>query len=788
MSDENRLVLPTVALRGVTIIPTRLMKIELSRKRSVEAVKSALEEGKEIFLVSQKDPSVEEPWFTDLEGIGVVAKVERFSERPVNDIWTAYINAGRRAKNCSMMTMDPFLSMEVELIENPEPDDTYAAMNEVLLEHLKEYLEKVKRVNNLQSLFRLEQEGLPENLDLIMERTDTDQRTRQEYLNQLAVSARFDYVIRWLDRQIKTVSYRQEINDRVRKNVDQNQKEYYMREQMKVLSEELGEDTASEVEEYLAQTDALEASEEIKEKIRKEIKRYGKMHPSSQDANVLRLYIEAMLEMPWDKATEETIDLIRSSEILERDHYGLKKVKERVLEYLAVRKLNPDNDGPIMCLVGPPGTGKTSIARSVAEALGRKYIRICLGGVRDEAEIRGHRKTYVGAMYGRLAAAIHQAGVCNPVLLLDEIDKVGNDSLHGDPAAALLEVLDPAQNGAFRDHYLEVPLNLSRVLFIATANDVSSIPRPLLDRMEFIEIAGYSDNEKFHIARDFLVPRQLAKNGLDPDIITFEDGSLDRMITSYTKEAGVRNLERTVGEVCRKAARSIVEEKQDHFVITADNLEDYLGKEKYRQDKVDLSVAGHVGLVRGLAWTSVGGVTLEIEVNVMPGKGAMILTGKMGDVMQESAKIACTYVRSIGADYGISDDFFEKHDLHIHIPEGATPKDGPSAGITMTTAILSAVTGIPVRTDIAMTGEVTLRGRVLAIGGLKEKLLAAQKAGVSRVLVPEENTADVAELDPEIIGKMEISFVSHMSQVLEAALLRPEAVPGREGESAVFHQ
>ena len=560
---------------------------------------------------------------------------------------------------------------------------------------------------------------------------------------------------------------KEEIQKKVKERVDQNQREYILREQLKQIREELGEDnTISDAEEFEAAAAKLKASKEVKEKLQKEINRFKSSMNSPAENGVIRTYIETMLEMPWDKAVKDHKDIAYAKKVLEEDHYGLEQVKERVLEFLAVRALTRKGESPILCLVGPPGTGKTSIAKSLARALKKPYVRISLGGVRDEAEIRGHRKTYVGAMPGRIAAGLRSAGVKNPLMLLDEIDKVSND-YKGDTFSALLEVLDGEQNYRFRDHYLEVPIDLSEVLFVTTANTLQTIPRPLLDRMEVIEVSSYTENEKMHIAMEHLIPKQLKKHGLKSEQLHISKGAVWKMARNYTKEAGVRQLERKIGDICRKAAREILENKKDTVRVTESSLHKYLGREKYTYQKANLT--DEVGIVRGLAWTSVGGDTLQIEVNVMPGKGEMILTGQLGDVMKESARTGITYIRSIGREYDIAEDFFEKHDLHIHIPEGAVPKDGPSAGITMATAMLSAVTGQKVRADIAMTGEITLRGRVLPIGGLKEKLLAAKSAGMKTVLVPEENKEDVEELSLEITKGLEIIPVSHMEEVLRRA-------------------
>ena len=581
------------------------------------------------------------------------------------------------------------------------------------------------------------------------------------------MSGKYEAVLQTLMTEMEVYRIKKEFQEKVKADIDQNQKEYILREQMKIIRQELGEDNPlSDADEYQKKTEELKADKEVKEKLLKEIGRFRTMPAGSQEANVLRTYIETLLELPWKKVSKDNEDIRHAEKILNEDHYGLEKVKERILEYLAVRSLTKKGTSPIICLVGPPGTGKTSIARSVAKALNKKYVRISLGGVRDEAEIRGHRKTYVGAMPGRLVDGLRQAGVANPLMLLDEIDKVSSD-YKGDTSSALLEVLDGEQNVKFRDHYVEVPVDLSHVLFIATANTTQTIPGPLLDRMELIEVNSYTENEKFHIAKDYLVGKQVERNGLTPQQIVFSDKCLEKIIHNYTREAGVRNLERRIGDVCRKAARKYLEKKQGPIRINEGNLEKYLGKERVSFE--DANEEDEVGIVRGLAWTSVGGDTLQIEVNVMPGKGNLLMTGQMGDVMKESAQIALTFVRSICPDYKVADDYFEKHDLHIHIPEGAVPKDGPSAGITMATAMLSAVTGQKVKAEVAMTGEITLRGRVLPIGGLKEKILAARMAHMKKVLVPDKNRPDMAELSREITKGLEIVYVKTMDEVIKSS-------------------
>ncbi|MFR5415308.1 MAG: endopeptidase La, partial [Enterocloster bolteae] len=666
---------------------------------------------------------------------------------------------------------EPAMMGEIAAIE-AEEDDLDSLTQEAMLRILKDKLEEYGRVNP-----KITKEILPnlmiitdlnEMLDQIAIQLPWDYTIRQTVLENSSLSARYEVVMHTLLTEMEIYRIKKEFQEKVKADIDQNQKEYILREQMKVIRQELGEDAVSDADEYQKKLDALKADKEVKEKLHKEIERFRNMPAGSQEANVLRTYVETLLDLPWKKMSKDNDDIKHAERILNEDHYGLEQVKERILEYLAVRALTKKGTSPIICLVGPPGTGKTSIARSVARALNKKYVRISLGGVRDEAEIRGHRKTYVGAMPGRIVEGMRQASVCNPLMLLDEIDKVSSD-YKGDTSSALLEVLDGEQNVKFRDHYVELPIDLSQVLFIATANTTQTIPGPLLDRMELIEVNSYTENEKFHIARDYLVTKQMERNGLKEGQITFSDKSLEKIIHNYTREAGVRNLERRIGDVCRKAARQFLEDKKKSIKITESNLEKYLGKEKVTFENANEE--DEIGIVRGLAWTSVGGDTLQIEVNVMPGKGSLLMTGQLGDVMKESAQTALTYVRSVCPVYGIADDYFEKHDLHIHIPEGAVPKDGPSAGITMATAMLSAVTGKSVQAKVAMTGEITLRGRVLPIGGLKEKILAAKMAHIEKVLVPDKNRPDMAELSKEITRGLDIVYVKAMEDVVSEAFV-----------------
>ena len=702
--------------------------------------------------------------------MGTIAVVKQMVKLPKHVV-RVLVEGLERGELLCFDSEEPALIAQVGSMDK-EDEDLDSLTKEAMLRIVKDKLDEYGQVNA-----KFSQDVLPglkvissleELLDQIAIQMPWDYTVRQGVLESNSLEARYEVILRTLMSEMEIYRIKKDFQEKVRADIDQNQKEYILREQMKVIRQELGEDSSmSDADEYQKKLGLLKADKETKDKLRKEIERFRGMPAGSQEANVLRTYIETLLELPWKKTSKDNDDLKHAQQILNADHYGLDKVKERILEYLAVRTLTKKGTSPIICLVGPPGTGKTSIARSVARALNKKYVRISLGGVRDEAEIRGHRKTYVGAMPGRIVEGLRQAGVSNPLMLLDEIDKVSSD-YKGDTSSALLEVLDSEQNVKFRDHYVEQPIDLSQVLFIATANTTQTIPGPLLDRMELIEVNSYTENEKFHIAKDYLVGKQLERNGLSREEVSFSDRALEKIIHNYTREAGVRNLERRIGDICRKAAREFLENKRKSIKITEINLEKYLGKEKVTFE--DANEEDQVGVVRGLAWTSVGGDTLQIEVNVMPGKGNLLMTGQLGDVMKESAQTALTFVRSICPDYQVPNDYFEKHDLHIHIPEGAVPKDGPSAGITMATAMVSAVTGRKVFAKLAMTGEITLRGRVLPIGGLKEKILAARMAHIEKVLVPEKNRPDMAELSREITKGLEIVYVKDMSQVLSEAL------------------
>ncbi|MDD7143749.1 endopeptidase La [Bariatricus sp. HCP28S3_C2] len=763
--------MPMVALRGMTIMPEMVVHFDISRKRSIEAVQEAMAGDQKIFLIAQRDIEVDNPEMKDLYRVGTVATVKQILKLP-KQIIRVLVSGEERAVLEHLEVSDPYMRGYIKILDEETPLLTGELNKEAMVRGLREmYVEYAMRnpkitkdmVNQIQQITDLRKMVNQVAANLPIAYTDL-----QEILEETDFMKQYELLAFKLVNEVQIMNIRDEIQNKVKERVDKHQREYILREELKLIREELGDDTTlSDAEEFANAVEALEAPEEVKEKLRKEVRRFKNSLQSPAEAGVVRTYIETMLEMPWDKRAEDFTDLTYAKNLLEEEHYGLEEVKERVLEFLAVRALTKKGDSPILCLVGPPGTGKTSIARSLAKALKKPYVRISLGGVRDEAEIRGHRKTYVGAMPGRIANGIKAAGVKNPLLLLDEIDKVSTD-YKGDTFSALLEVLDSEQNNKFRDHYLEVPLDLSEVTFVTTANTLQTIPRPLLDRMEVIEISSYTENEKLHIAEEHLIPKQLERHGLTKDQLTISKGVVWKMARNYTKEAGVRQLEREIGNICRKAAKEIFEHDKKRIQVTERNLVKYLGKEKYTYQMANAE--DEVGIVRGLAWTSVGGDTLQIEVNVMPGKGEIMLTGQLGDVMKESARTGISYIRSISEAQNVPADFFEKHDIHIHIPEGAVPKDGPSAGITMATAMFSAITGKKVCADLAMTGEITLRGRVLPIGGLKEKLLAAKNAGIHTVLVPKENTKDVEEISSEITKGLEIIPVAHMREVLEHAI------------------
>lgn len=763
--------LPVIALRGMTILPNMIVHFEVSRNKSKMAIEAAMLADQNIFLLTQRNVEVEDPGKDDLYEFGTVAKIKQIVKLS-KDSLRVMVEGTYRAHLDNLMMTEPMLKAEVTVF-----DKTICEIDEVqkagYVRYLHELLENyaMQNPNFSSELVRqlLEEENLLKLVDQLCTNLPMEYKQRQKCLETVDLQMRFEVLAQFMAKEIEMIQITREIQAKVKERVDKNQREYILREQMKVIREELGEDnTQTDAEQFEAQLKELEASDEVKEKIQKEIDRFRSSANMASENGVIRGYVETLLSMPWDKRDEEKVSLKQAERILEEDHYGLEKVKERILEYLSVRLLTGKGESPIVCLVGPPGTGKSSIAKSVARALDKKYVRISLGGVRDEAEIRGHRKTYVGAMPGRIASALKNAGVKNPVMLLDEVDKASND-YKGDVFSALLEVLDSEQNSKFRDNYIELPVDLSEVLFIATANTLSTIPRPLLDRMEVIEVNSYTENEKMHIAKEHLIPKQIKIHGLKKSQISITDKALEKIIVHYTQEAGVRNLERRIGDICRKSAREIVEENKKNVKVGVKTLGKYLGKERYSFDEANSK--DEVGIVRGLAWTSVGGVTLSVEVNVLPGNGKFELTGKLGDVMKESARAGISFIRSMSEEYFIPADFFEKHDIHIHIPEGAVPKDGPSAGVTMATAMLSAITGIPVKASVAMTGEITLRGRVLPIGGLKEKLLAAKVAKIKTVVVPVKNRKDVEEMDREIYEGMEIVYAEAMEDVLKTALV-----------------
>ena len=765
------MVLPAIALRGTTILPGMIVHFDVSRERSVKAIEAAMLHDQKIFLVTQIDPEVETPDLAGVYRVGTIAYIKQVVKLPQN-LLRVLVEGTGRATLVKFEQEFPFIKTEITPVDEEEmqmPEPVMEAMHRSLKELFHRYCMENGKVSKELVAQILNIENIEELVEQIAVNIPLSYQNKQKILEALTLEERYEVLGAILSNEIEIMQIGRDLQKKVKARVDKNQREYILREQLKLIREELGEDnTADDAEEFKKKLQELQASDEVKEKISKEIERFKNTNTNVSENAVLRGYIETMLSLPWDKKSVDSDDLKEAWKVLQDGHYGLKDVKERVMEFLSVRKLTHKGKSPILCLVGPPGTGKTSIAKSIAEAMHKKYVRICLGGVRDEAEIRGHRKTYVGAMPGRLVEGLRQAGVANPLMLLDEIDKVSSD-YKGDTSSALLEVLDGEQNVKFRDHYVEVPVDLSQVLFIATANTTQTIPGPLLDRMELIEVNSYTENEKFHIAKDYLVGKQIERNGLTPQQIVFSDKCLEKIIHNYTREAGVRNLERRIGDVCRKAARKYLEKKQGPIRVNEGNLEKYLGKERVSFE--DANEEDEVGIVRGLAWTSVGGDTLQIEVNVMPGKGNLLMTGQMGDVMKESAQIALTYVRSICPDYQVADDYFEKHDLHLHIPEGAVPKDGPSAGITMATAMLSAVIGRKVLAKVAMTGEITLRGRVLPIGGLKEKILAAKMAHIKKVLVPDKNRPDMAELSKEITRGLEIVYVKNMDEVIKEAFV-----------------
>ena len=764
--------IPAIALRGMTVLPSMIVHFDISREKSRKALEAAMQADQMIFLITQQNPNIADPGFGDLYRIGTVARIKNLAKLPQN-IVRVMVEGLERAEMNDLNEEDEYLRAEIVTYPKAEQKKLSESASKAMTRALKDifagYCMENPKVGKELSRQLLDIRDLEKLVDQIAINLPLYYEDKQRLLEAVELEERYETLCVIIANELEIMRIKNQLQQKVKEQIDKNQKDYILREQLKVIQKELGEDSPiNDADHYRELLAKLEASEEIKKKISKEIDRFKSLGANSAEASVSRGYIETLLDLPWDKMCRDNGDLKYAKKVLDEDHYGLEKVKERVLEFLAVRALTKKGDSPILCLVGPPGTGKTSIARSVARALDKKYVRISLGGVRDEAEIRGHRRTYIGAMPGRIASGMRTAGVKNPLMLLDEIDKVSSD-YKGDTSSALLEVLDSEQNNKFRDHYVELPIDLSEVLFIATANDLHTVPRPLMDRMEIIEVGSYTENEKLHIAKEHLLKKQKEHHGIKDGQLTITNGALLKIISGYTKEAGVRQLERKIGEICRKAAREILEDKKETVKVKAGNLEEYLGREKYTIQK--LNDKDEVGIVRGLAWTSVGGDTLQIEVNIMPGKGEFLLTGQLGDVMKESAQAGISYIRSVSERYDIEEEFFKKHDIHIHIPEGAVPKDGPSAGITMATAMLSAITHTPVRADVAMTGEITLRGRVLPIGGLKEKLLAAKNAGMKTVVVPADNRPDVEELSHEITGGLKIIYAKTMMDVLKVALV-----------------
>lgn len=763
-------ILPAIALRGTTILPDMIVHFDVSRERSVKAIEAAMLHDQTIFLVTQKDPEIETPGIEELYKVGTVAYIKQVVKLPHN-LLRVLVEGKTRAELLNIEAEEPYLRAEITGFESDAQnysEPVREAMYRSIRTLFHRYCMDSGKISRELAAQILNLQDIEELISQIAVNLPLSYQNKQKILEAVTLEEQYEVLGAILTSETEILQIGQELQQKLKERVDKNQREYILREQLKLIREELGEDKTSDAaEEYRKKLEDLEASEEVKEKISKEIERFKSMSGSAAESSVLSTYIETLLSLPWNRRSQDSDDLKEAWKILEEGHYGLKDVKERIMEFLSVRKLTAGGKTPILCLVGPPGTGKTSIAKSVAEALHKKYVRICLGGVRDEAEIRGHRKTYVGAMPGRITAALQQAGVSNPLMLLDEIDKTSSD-YRGDVSSALLEVLDPEQNSRFNDHYVEIAQDLSEVLFIATANDMQEIPRPLLDRMEVIEISGYTENEKEHIAKEHLIPKQMEINGIQEGQLVIQTPALGKIINQYTKEAGVRSLERKIGQICRKAARQLMEDGKEKVTVNSKNLEAFLGRSRYSY--LMANQKDEVGIARGLAWTQVGGDTLQIEVNVLPGKGELVLTGQLGDVMKESAQAGISYIRSVADQYGIAPEFFQEHDIHVHIPEGAVPKDGPSAGITMATAMLSAITQKEVRADVAMTGEITLRGRVLPIGGLKEKLLAAKYAKIKEVLVPEKNKGDIQDMDPEILKGLKIFYVGNMTDVLHEAL------------------
>jgi ATP-dependent Lon protease len=765
-------IMPALAMRGLVVFPNIVMHFDVAREKSNEALKAALSTDRKIFLVTQKDISVDNPEKKDLYSVGVVSEIRQVLRTPDN-VTRVLVEGLYKAKLVDIVSQDPYFIAEVKKL----PAYAKAKIDEVevtaLMRSIKDIFEQYcynmpKMPKELISSI-MNQDDPYKLFENIVFNVAMQAEDKQQLLESPNIVSKLSLLVAVLSREVEILAIERQIQEQVREQIDKGQRDYYLREQLKAISSQLGEDDTlqDEAYNYIEKIEALKLPEEVSSKLIKEAERLLKMSPASQEAFVIRNYLDTCLELPWNTSSKERADIKKAKAILDKDHYGLKKVKERILETIAVRELSPDIKGQIICLVGPPGVGKTSIGRSIAKSLGRKYARISLGGIKDESDIRGHRKTYIGSMPGRIITALKTAGTNNPLILLDEIDKMGND-FRGDPSSAMLEVLDSEQNVEFRDHYIEVPFDLSKVMFVTTANTTQTIDPPLLDRMEVIELNSYTREEKFHIAKEHLIPKQIKKNGLKASNVKITDDCIYELIDGYTKEAGVRNLEREVSSLCRKAAKEIVEENKKKVIFTAENIEKYLGPKKYLPDL--LSDKNEVGIANGLAWTSVGGVLMPLEVLILDGKGSIELTGSLGEVMKESAKIAVSYVRSVADKYSINKDFYKEKDIHIHAPEGAVPKDGPSAGVTLVTSLVSALSGIPVRKDVAMTGEITLHGKVLPIGGLKEKTMAAYKAGIKTVIIPKLNKADLEEVDDTVKSSINFVCAENLSEVLDTAL------------------
>jgi len=770
-NDQRQI--PLLPLRGILVFPYTIIHLDVGREKSISALEEAMVQDRLIMLATQKDAQTDRPTSEDIFSVGTVAEVKQLLKLPGGTI-RVLVEGLNRAKIINYVQDEPHYTVDIqEYKDTEEKDSELEALTRSGISYFEQYVKMSKKIppETLVSVVTVDEPGRLS--DLIASHLTLKVEDKQRLLDALDIKERLQRLCEILGHEIEVLELERKINTRVRKQMEKTQKEYYLREQMKAIQKELGEkdEKMAEAEEYRQKLEEIKLPEDVEEKILKEIERLEKMPPQAAETAVIRNYLDWMVALPWSAMTEDRLDVKVAEQILDEDHYGLRKVKDRILEYLSVRKLTQSMKGPILCLVGPPGVGKTSLARSIARSMERKFVRISLGGVRDEAEIRGHRRTYVGALPGRIIQGMKTAGVKNPVFLLDEIDKMSSD-FRGDPSSALLEVLDPEQNNSFSDHYVENPFDLSQVLFVVTANTTHTIPRPLLDRMEVISISGYTEDEKVQIAKRYLIPKQMKEHGLTDEHVTFAEGTIQKIVREYTREAGVRNLERTIGTVCRKVARQIVQDDKQKVKATAQNLHTFLGTPRYRFGVAEKK--SEVGVATGLAWTEAGGDMLAIEVNIMKGKGKLTLTGQLGEVMQESAQAGFSYIRTRAKELGIEDDFLDKHDIHIHVPEGAIPKDGPSAGITMATAVVSALTNTPVRKEVAMTGEITLRGRVLPVGGIKEKMLAAHRAGVKKIIMPIENKRDMDDIPVNVKRSLDFVLVEHMDAVLENALVKTE--------------